>query len=242
VAEHLTLIVPCFNEEANVRGTVQAIYAERLPIPFTVLLVDDRSTDRTFEVMHEVAREFPVTIHQNPKNLGLGRTVMSKYEVIDPESWVSVIPGDNEIDFRSIHNFLAARDRYDIVLGYLQNPVIRPFARRIASRAFTRLNAVLYGFPYKYFNGLKLYRCRAFRGIDVVSGGHAYIPELLAKAVLRDPTLRVGEAQYIIRGRSGGTSSAFRPKGVQRALGEVLKGYRSVNQYRDVVIKEHGAD
>ena len=86
-----------------------------------------------------VTRDAPLVTLERRGNgvspgLGLGRTVMSKYEVIDPDGWVSVIPGDNEVDFRSIHNFLAVRDRYDVVLGYLQNPVIRPFARRIASR------------------------------------------------------------------------------------------------------------
>jgi glycosyltransferase involved in cell wall biosynthesis len=234
--ELLTLLVPCFNEEHNIEHTVRGIFAEALPVTLDVLLVDDCSTDGTLGVMERLAERYPVRIRRNPENLGLGRTVMSAYASIDPDSWVCVIPGDNEFDFRSIHRFLDARHDLDVVLGYIQNPVIRPFERRIGSWAFTKTVATLYGFPYQYFNGMKMYRCRAFSQLEVISSGHAYIPELLAKAVLRNPALRIGQVPYITRGRATGETKAFQPKSIWKAMREVARGKASVDAYREVAI------
>ncbi len=237
--ECLTVIIPCLNEEANVGDTVRGVLqvAEGLPVAVEVLLIDDGSTDGTRAVMEEICDgEDRCRMKVNTRNLGLGRSVLGAYEEIPPESWITVIPGDNEFIFDSIEAFLEVRDRFDVILGYLQNPVIRPLRRRMASRLFTLVASVLYGFNFQYLNGMKMYRARAFRGIEVTSGGHAFVAELLAKAILRDPRLRIGEVPFAARGRSGGASKAIRPTSVVRALKEVWAGKLSVNAYRKKAI------
>jgi hypothetical protein len=173
----------------------------------------------------------------NVCNRGQGRSVLDSYAELEPGSWVTVLPGDNEFDFESILGFLELRDRHDLILGYFQNPVIRPFRRRLASAAFTWVANALYGFRFRYLNGMKLYRVDCFRGIEVVSSGHAFNAELLAKAVLRNPRLRIGQAPFLARGRAQGASKAFRPLAVLRALRDVVRGYRSVAAFRDQVIR-----
>ncbi len=238
--ELLTVIIPCFNEEGAVTDTVGDVLAvaERLPLRTEILLVDDGSTDATAARMEALAAAHPgVRVRRNPANLGLGRSVLAAYEEIDPDSWVTVIPGDNEFLFDSIESFLAVRERFDVILGYLQNPVIRPIRRRLASQAFTRVARFLYGFGFQYLNGMKLYRAWAFQGIEVASGGHAYTAELLAKALLRHPRLRIGEAPFAARGRASGSSKAIRPSSILRALRDVWVGKISVNRYRQQVIR-----
>jgi len=204
-----------------------------------VELIDDGSTDGTATVMERLCDTRPgVRMHQNPENLGLGRSVMNAYQRLDPESWVTVVPGDNEFVFDSIEAFLELRHRQDVILGYLQNPVIRPLRRRLASSVFTALANFLYGFDYRYLNGMKMYRAWAFRDIQVESGGHAYVAELLAKAVLRTPRLRIGEAPFAARGRSAGDSKAVRPSAILRAVRDVWVGRSSVTDYRREVIAE----
>jgi glycosyltransferase involved in cell wall biosynthesis len=239
--ELLTVIVPCLNEEEAVDETVEGIVAtrERLPVPVEVLLIDDGSTDGTADRMEALARAHPgVRVRRNPGNLGMGRSVLLAYEELHPESWVTVVPGDNEFIFESIEAFLEVRNRYDVILGYLQNPVIRPLRRRLASSLFTGLANFLYGFDYRYLNGMKMYRAWAFKGIPVTSSGHAYVAEMLAKAILRAPRLRVGEAPFAARGRASGTSKAVRPGSVLRAVSDAWAGKLSVNDYRRRVIAE----
>lgn len=238
--ELLTVLVPCRNEEQSVAGTVASILAERprIPLRLEILLIDDGSVDGTRRKMEEICREHPECRMQlNEKNVGVGRAVLDAYRVIDPRSWVTVVPGDNEIIFASIHRYLAVRGEYDIILGYLQNAVIRTIIRRLASQAFTIAVSLLYGFSYRYLNGMKMYRVAAFQGIEVRSGGHAFNAELLAKAVLRNPALRIGEVPFIARGRARGSSKAFRPGSVLRAVREVVVGARSVARYRREIIE-----
>jgi hypothetical protein len=174
---------------------------------------------------------------RNEKNLGVGRSILNTYDSLDPHSWVTVVPGDNEIVFASIYRYLEVRANSDIILGYLQNPVIRPIARRFASHLFTVVVSLLFGFGYRYLNGMKMYRVRAFQGLEVVSGGHAFNAELLAKAILRDPTLRITEVPFMARGRAHGSTKAFRPGSILRALTDVVRGAASVATFRQKVIQ-----
>ncbi len=238
--ERLTVIVPCFNEEHTLPGTIDSVreVIDDLPLPVYVLMVDDGSTDGTRAKMEELCERFDFCqMRVNAKNMGVGRSVLDSYEQIPDGSWVTVIPGDNEFVFGSLRNLLAIREDNDVVLGYLQNPVIRTWTRRHASYGFTKVASFLYGFPYRYLNGMKLYRIEAFRGLEILSGGHAFNAELMAKALLRSPELRISEAPFAARGRAQGSSKAFRIGAIWRALREVVIGYRSVAQYRKQVVR-----
>jgi glycosyltransferase involved in cell wall biosynthesis len=243
--ETLTVIVPCLNEGRSVVRTVEGViaFAPELAVAVEVLMIDDGSTDDTAEVMERLCEQHSCCrMRRNPRNTGLGRSVMSAYDELSEGSWVTVIPGDNEIDFASIKNFVDVRDHYDLILGYLQNPVIRPMRRRFASAAFGHVVRSLYGLDYRYLNGLKMYRIEVFRGIDVKASGYAYTAELVAKAILRNSSLRIGEAPFVARGRSHNTSNAFRPTAIANAAYEVVRGQRSVASYRNQVIRAVDAD
>jgi hypothetical protein len=83
-----------------------------------------------------------------------------------------------------------------------------------------------------------MYRVEVMRGLEVKSSGYAYTAELIAKAMLRNPSLRIGEAPFIARGRAHGSSNAFRPAAIVNAAYEVIRGQRSVAQYRKKIIEE----
>lgn len=235
------MIVPCLNEEDTITDTVNEVLgvAPRLPVDVKVLMVDDGSKDGTRDRMARLCQEDPrCELMVNPRNLGVGRSVRNAWERIPSGAWVMVLPGDNELMFaNSIGNYMEARGSYDVILGYLHNAVIRTPSRRLASFAFGKVISTLYGFRWRYLNGLKMYRVEVFRGIPIEADGHAWMAELLAKAQLRDPSLRVGEVPFMSRGRARGTAKAVRPASVARAIREVVTGSRSVAQYRHQVIR-----
>lgn len=239
--DQLTVVVPCKNEALNIERAIESI--ERvipdLDVDVHILMIDDGSSDGTAEVMNKICAERSncrMLVQQI--NRGLGRTVLNSYHHIPEDHWVTVFPGDNELVFDSIKNHLAMRHDFDLVLGYLQNPVIRTVVRRVASTLFSTVVRFIYGYPYRYLNGTKLYRVGVFKDIEVISTGHAFNAELLAKAILRNPGLRVGEAPFIARGRAAGATKAFRPGSVLTALRDVFWGYKSVCEYREKAIIE----
>ena len=239
-AEQLSVIIPCLNEEGTIRAAVQEVVDARLefPIGIEIVIVDDGSTDNTRQVAEQLCEEFEdCRLMVNEGNLGVGRSVMLAYETIPDDNWVTCFPGDREIVFESLLNYMDIRHDYDLILGYFQNPVIRPTIRRVASSAFTATARFLYGYTYRYLNGMKMYRRWVSKDLDVLSGGHAINAELIAKAMLRHPGLRIGEAPFVGRGRPSGSSKAFQPGSIVRAVRETLAGYRSVTEYRREIVK-----
>jgi len=237
--ETLVVVVPCYNEEANIEQTVQSIrsVAEELPLRVEVLLIDDGSSDDTKGKISDLCRRYGYSAMYNPNNRGVGWSLLEAYKQIDPGHWVTIMPGDNEIDFASIKGFVQSRGDFDLILGYLQNPVIRPLGRRLFSVAYMRTVRIIYGFPFRYLNGMKLFRADVFQGIDVEASGHAFNSELLAKAILRNPSLRIGEAPFVARGRATGNSNAIRPSVVAQSVVEVGRGWRSVARFREKVTR-----
>ncbi|MFZ1865378.1 MAG: glycosyltransferase family 2 protein [Polyangiales bacterium] len=237
--EALVVVVPCYNEEANIDQTVCAIreVASELPLEVEVLLIDDGSSDGTKAKIESLCERYGYSAIYNEKNRGVWWSLLEAYKRIDPTRWVTIMPGDNEIDFASIKGFVAMRSDFDLILGYLQNPVIRPLGRRLFSVAYMRTVQILYGFSFRYLNGMKLFRAGVFQGIDVEASGHAFNSELIAKAILRNPSLRIGEVPFVARWRATGNSKAIRPSAVAQSIFEVGRGWRSVAQYRDHVTR-----
>src|ERR1700761_1206902 len=53
----ISFVVPCYNEEGNLRELFKAIRAviEPLNIPYEILITDDCSTDKSWEILKEFA-------------------------------------------------------------------------------------------------------------------------------------------------------------------------------------------
>ncbi|WP_196138487.1 glycosyltransferase family 2 protein [Aliikangiella sp. G2MR2-5] len=240
--EHIYILIPCLNEERNIESTVKSVMNTMLTLVdelnFTIILIDDGSTDGTLLKMEQLKEENSYCkVIKNHRNLGLGRTVLNTINELPDEAWVTVTPGDNEFIFDSLRNHLKVRNEYDLILGYVDNELIRPLIRRLASSMFTKTIQFLYGFHFRYINGFKLYRAHVFKDIEIISSGHAFNAELIAKAKLRNPFIRIGESPFLARGRNTGNSKAFSVKSIFRAISEVFRGYRSVNQFRKKVIE-----
>jgi glycosyltransferase involved in cell wall biosynthesis len=76
----ITILTPCYNEEQNVREVHRRVMAmaEQLPeYRFEHLFIDNASTDRTVDVLREMAREDPtVKVIVNARNVGPDRSGM----------------------------------------------------------------------------------------------------------------------------------------------------------------------
>jgi len=76
----ITVMTPCFNEEANVREVHRRLMETAAKLPeyrFEQLFVDNASTDRTVEILREMAAEDPsVKVIVNARNVGAARSGM----------------------------------------------------------------------------------------------------------------------------------------------------------------------
>ena len=69
----LSLIVPCYNCADTLQDAVASIYRQDVRMPFDVTMVDDGSTDSTYEVMARLAAQHPnIRLARHRSNVGGG--------------------------------------------------------------------------------------------------------------------------------------------------------------------------
>jgi glycosyltransferase involved in cell wall biosynthesis len=72
--KHITVLTPCYNEEDNVEEVyrqTQAVFADITTVTYEHLFIDNRSTDRTVEVLRKLAAADPkVKVILNSRNFG----------------------------------------------------------------------------------------------------------------------------------------------------------------------------
>ncbi len=158
----VTFFVPCLNEEERVVPTLRTIQdaMRGFPYSYEVLIVDDGSSDRTFEVAEEFRRRNPETsicIHRNPRNLGLSRSFVDA-AFRGRGKYYRLVCGDNVEPKESMAAILGMLGKADIVIPYY--PVLpgKSRARRVISRTFTLLVDFISGYQLNYYNGCALYR------------------------------------------------------------------------------------
>jgi hypothetical protein len=78
LSKSLTIVLPVHNGESKLRGCVREILdvASDMTSAFGILIVDDGSTDATFEVAEELSARYPqVSVRRHRYHRGLGPTI-----------------------------------------------------------------------------------------------------------------------------------------------------------------------
>ena len=218
----LTVIVPAYNEEANLAGAVQTVRgatAERVS-SLQVIIVDDGSTDGTGAIADRIAAEDGrIRVIHNGVNKGLGYSYRKGLELAS-EDYVIMIPGDNENSTVSISPIVDHLGEADIIVPYVINTEVRPMARRVLSRTFVQVINILCGVHLRYYNGTCAIRRKALDGIRVDTHGFAYMAATLVRLLKLGCNYR--EVGIELDKPKGGSSKAFMPRNVAQVIRTVL--------------------
>jgi glycosyltransferase involved in cell wall biosynthesis len=209
VSEHpdLSVIVPFYNEEDNIRRMHAAIVAaiEPLGVPFEMVLVNDGSRDRTLERATEIAREDArVRVVNFRRNYGQTPAMAAGIEQAHGKVLVTM-DGDLQNDPRDIEHFLAKiNEGYDIVVGWRFNRQDKLISRKIPSKIANWLIGKVTGVPIRD-NGcsLKAYRASLIKEIPLYSEMHRFIPAMasiagprIAEIKVRHHARQFGQSKY----------------------------------------------
>ncbi len=71
----LSVIIPCYNCASTLAEAVESVYRQEIAIPFEIILVDDVSTDHTWQVMTALKAIHPeISLYRHEYNQGGGAT------------------------------------------------------------------------------------------------------------------------------------------------------------------------
>jgi len=203
----LSIIVPLYNEEDNVRPLFEAIAEALAPLPVTaeLLLVDDGSQDATFARALELPRDGKPKLRLIKLRRNYGQTAAMAAGIEHARGRILVtMDGDLQNDPRDIPRFLAEIDKgYDLVVGWRKARKDH-WSRVLPSKVANRLIGWITGVPIKD-NGcsLKAYRAELIKEIPLYAEMHRFIPAMaslagarIAEIEVRHHPRRFGRSKY----------------------------------------------
>jgi len=175
---YISVVVPVFNEEGNVRELHQKIVeaCRALGKPFEVVFIEDGSTDKTNEICRTLS---PLKLIVQRKNFGQTAAFDAGFKNSIGEV-VITMDGDLQNDPADIPKLLEKLDEgYDVVSGWRkdrQDKFFKKFNSRLANilRKFL-IDAGIHDSGCS----LKAYRRECFEGLDFFGEMHRFIPATL---------------------------------------------------------------
>jgi len=200
----VTVIVPAFNEVENV-APLLAELAAKLPDDYEVIIVDDGSTDGTYDTAVAAQAQYPfLSTCRHRTNLGKTAAIMTGVEQTRGE-FVSIF--DADLQFRPedvVAQVEKLREGWDVVAGRKQGH----YEKQFVSSIYNGLARMMFGIKVHDINALKTFRRGVLEGVTLRKDWHRYIVPLAAARGFRITEIpvelrprKLGTAKYSGRAR-----------------------------------------
>jgi len=205
-----SVVIPIYNEEENIIPLCRELIPvmEGLGEPFEVILVDDGSTDKSYQVELKIREKYPeVKIIKLWRNYGQTAAFRTGINRARGEIIIT-LDGDGQNDPRDIPRMLPLLRHYDLVCGWRRDRK-DSFFRRFQSRFANRFrDLVLRDGIEDTGCSLKIFRKPSSEDFPPFRGLHRFLPVLLKNQGYRICQIPVnhrprtgGETKYGIRNR-----------------------------------------
>ncbi|HEX8161952.1 MAG TPA: glycosyltransferase family 2 protein [Pyrinomonadaceae bacterium] len=179
-APDISVFLPVLNEEPNLRPLHEKMRAALadLGLSAEVIYVDDGSTDRSLEVLREIAdADSRVRVISLRRNYGQTAAMSAG---IDAARGRVLVPMDADLqnDPADIRRLLAKLDEgYDVVSGWRKNRQDKALTRKFPSMIANRIISWIGGVPlHDYGCSLKAYRRDVIKDVRLYGEMHRFIP------------------------------------------------------------------
>ncbi|MGM0375456.1 MAG: glycosyltransferase family 2 protein [Bacteroidota bacterium] len=182
----LSIVIPLFNEEESLPELVQWIntVCSRMDVSFELILVDDGSSDHSWEVVRELKEGYGFLRGiRFRRNYGKSAALNTGFQIAEGDV-VITMDADLQDDPEEIPVLfdMIRSGNYDLVSGWKKKRR-DPLNKTLPSKFFNRTARMVSGIKLHDFNcGLKAYRGEVVKNIEVYGEMHRYIPILAKRA------------------------------------------------------------
>lgn len=206
----VSVVIPLLNEAENVRLLYENLkpVLDGLDRSSELILVDDGSTDGTFQALKELQRQDRrMWLIRLRRNFGQSAAFSAGFDLAGGEVIVTM-DGDLQNDAEDIPRLLAKMDEgYDIVSGWRVERKDFYFTRRLPSQlANTLISRVTSVKLHDYGCSLKAYRREVVKNVRLYGEMHRFIPALaswmgirVAEIPVKHHARRYGRSKYGLR-------------------------------------------
>lgn len=206
----ISIVIPVYNEQDN----LAPLLAELVPVmdnlskSYEVIFIDDGSTDRSLQILIELANKYPILrVIKFQKNSGQSAAFDAGFKLAEGEAVVTM-DADLQYDPRDIPGLLERLKDFDVVCGWRkdrQDPWIKLISTKIANTIRNKFS----GENIKDIGcSLKAFRRNFLANLKMYKGMHRFIPTLLKMQGAKVTEIEVkhlprkhGRSKYNIRNR-----------------------------------------
>lgn len=172
--DKLLLFIPAYNCEKQIARVLSQLTPSLMAFITKVIVVNNRSTDNTEEVVKNFITEhptMPITLLRNKENYGLGGShkVAFNYAIENGFDYVIVLHGDDQGTLSDFLPVLAGRyyKKHDCILGarFMRGSKLEGYSK------FRTFGNIVYDFLFAFVLGKKVY--------DLGSGLNMYSTQML---------------------------------------------------------------
>ena len=177
--------MPAFNEEANIATTIidARSAAQQLTKDFEIIVVDDGSTDRTAEVVKELAHgDERISLIQHKANLGYGSAVKTGLKACKKD-WIFFTDSDGQFHSDELPKFAESFDKYDLIIGYRKKRM-DPFHRVFVAQVLLKIwNYLLFKLKVRDVDcAFKLFKKEVRDAIELDTSSAITVTEFIVKS------------------------------------------------------------
>lgn len=204
---YLSVVIPLFNERENVLLLCEALHRvlDSIGKPYEIILIDDGSTDGTYEVLNSVYKQYDkIKIIRFRRNFGQTAAISAGFSFAKGEIIVTM-DGDLQNDPADIPKILQKIDEgYDIVSGWRKNRKDPLLTRRLPSHIANFLISKFTGVKlHDYGCTLKAYRREIIKHVNLYGEMHRFIPAVaswmgatVTEIVVKHHPRKYGKSKY----------------------------------------------
>ncbi len=170
---NLSLILPCYNEEANITQTVEetAAWMKSSGTKGELIVVDDGSKDRSPKMLDELQKKFPglLKVVTRKKNGGYGVAIRDGCDSATCE-WIGFMDSDGQFKPEDLEKLFAKTGDYPFVTGRRAHRA-DSFVRNTFGKILGAMNFIVLGLWVRDVNcGMKMFKKEIWPKIRPVHG------------------------------------------------------------------------
>ncbi|HEY2713417.1 MAG TPA: glycosyltransferase family 2 protein [Chthoniobacterales bacterium] len=219
----LSVIFPAFNEEANIRQTVEAarMVLPKLAQTWEIILVNDGSRDGTTPICDELAAQFPeVRAIHHMVNRGYGAALKSGI-LASQYDYIFFTDSDGQFDLQELEHLLEYAEHYEIVTGYRGKRQDPPH-RLINAWGWKTLVRMVLGVKVRDIDcAFKIFQRSVFHRVQIRAVGAMVNTEILAQA--NSFGMRIHEVKVSHYPRRAGKPSGANLRVIAKAFKELFR-------------------
>jgi glycosyltransferase involved in cell wall biosynthesis len=210
----LSVIIPAYNEEKTIEEIIKRVFRVLLPVSKEIIVVDDKSTDKTLKILEELQNKYNLVIVRHSKNSGKGSAIRSGLKKASGD-FVIIQDADLEYDPNDYEKLLKPflQDNAQVVYGsrIMGSKKRGKLAFYLGGRGVTLMTNIICGTnitdePTCY----KVFKKDLLDSLNLQSKGFEFCPEVTAKIAKRKIKIFEVPISYSPRAKSEGKKIKWR--------------------------------